>query len=193
MYQYIEKARFLSKKLLIINAGEVMVILLSDRKNKCENEIIEILQKYGAQHISDKFVGQGQTNFTILSIYKKCKLNINDGIAVFLDQNDRFNQQEIPLGVIGICEEENLSALKIFKNNKVATVCCGMGSKNTITLSSIGSDYLYTCLQRSLQNTKGSIIEQGEFKIKLTKNYLPFSVMASAAILLLCGKTPYEF
>ncbi len=170
-----------------------MVLLLSDRKNKSENEIIEILQKYGARYISDKFVSSGQDNFTILSIYKKCKLNIDKGIVVFLDQSGRFKNQEIPLGVIGICEENNYPALEILKENKLATICCGMGSKNSITLSSIRSDCLYTCLQRSLQNPSGKIIEQGEFKIKLTKNYLPFSVMASAAILLLMGITPFEF
>lgn len=170
-----------------------MVLLLSDRKNKCENEIIEILQKYGAQHISDKFVGDGKCDFTILSIYKKCELKIDKGIAVFLDNKDRFTNQKIPVGIVGICEEDNLSALEILKQNKIATVCCGMGSKNSLTLSSIGSDYLYTCLQRSLQNSSGEIIEQGEFKIRLTKSYLPFSVMASAAVLLLEGITPLEF
>jgi hypothetical protein len=33
-----------------------VVILLSERKNKCENEIIKILKKYGADHISDKHI-----------------------------------------------------------------------------------------------------------------------------------------
>ena len=68
-----------------------------------------------------------------------------------------------------------------------------MGSKNSITLSSIGSDNLFTCLQRGLQSSNGELIEQGEFKINLTKNYHPFSVMASTAILLLEGKTPLTF
>ncbi|MBO5089319.1 MAG: hypothetical protein J6C27_00190 [Clostridia bacterium] len=171
----------------------MMVLLLSNRKNKCENEIIEILQKYGAQYISDKYVSNDKGDFTILSIYKKCELKINKGIAVFLDNKCRFSDQKIPVGIIGICEEENFSALEILKNNKIATVCCGMGNKNSITLSSVGNDALFTCLQRSLQNSDGEIIEQGEYKIKLTKSYLPFSVMASAAILLLKGITPYEF
>ncbi len=170
-----------------------MVILLSNRKNKNEKEIIEILTKYGAKHISDRFIGEGNTEFTILSIYKISELKINKGVVVFLDDTPRFNDQKIPLGLIGICEENNLTALENLKKNKIAAVCCGIGSKNSITLSSIGSDSLFTCLQRSLQNCNGEIIEQAEFKIKLTKSYLPFSVMASTAILLLKGITPCEF
>lgn len=170
-----------------------MVILLSDRRNKCENEIIEILQKYGAQCISDKYIKDGESDFTILSFYKNSNIQINKGIAVFLDRGERFKNQILPLGVIGICEDNNYSALDILKRNKVEVISCGMGNKNSITLSSIGSDNLFACLQRGFRNSSGEIIEQGEFKIKLSKSYHPFSVMASAAILLLEGKTPVCF
>lgn len=170
-----------------------MVILLSDRRNKCEAEIIEILKKYGARCISDKYVIDGKTGLTILSLYKKSDIQINKGVVVFLDNSARFEKQKLPVGIVGICEENNQSALNVLKRNKIEAVCCGMGSKNSITLSSIGSDQLFTCLQRGLQNSNGEIIEQGEFKIKLTKNYKPFSVMASTAILLLEGIIPISF
>lgn len=170
-----------------------MVILLSDRKSKCEKEIIEILTKYGAKHISDKHIGDGNSDFTILSIYKRSELNLKKGIIVFIDNGARFKDQIIPLGLIGICEENNLAGLNVLKDNKLETVCCGIGNKNSITLSSIGSVNLFACLQRSLHNFDGKTIEQGEFKIKLSKQYQPFSVMASTAILLLKGITPDEF
>ena len=170
-----------------------MVILLSDRKNKCEKEIIEILTKYGAQHISDRFIGADDGAFTILSVYKKSVFEIKKGIVVFLDSSSRFEEQTLPIGLVGICEEKNLKALETFKKNKIEVISCGINNKNSITLSSFGSNNLFTCLQRSLQNQNGSIIEQGEFKIELTKPYLPFSVMASAAILLLEGKKPLNF
>ena len=170
-----------------------MVILLSDRRNKCEAEIIEILKKYGARCISDKYVIDGKTGLTILSLYKNSDIQIDKGVVVFLDNGARFIKQKLPVGIVGICEENNQSALDILKRNKIEAVCCGMGSKNSITLSSIGSNQLFTCLQRGLQSSSGEIIEQGEFKIKLTKNYKPFSVMASTAILLLEGITPISF
>ena len=149
-----------------------MVILLSDRKSKYEKEIIEILKKYGGQHISDKFIGGGDSKFTILSIYKKSEWQISKGIVVFLDEGERFINQEIPLGFVGVCDEENRQALSIFKKNRIAAICCGLGSKNSVTLSSLGDDALFACLQRNIQNYDGEIIEQAEFKIKLTKNFL---------------------
>ena len=117
-----------------------MVILFSNRKNKCENEIIEILSKYGAGHLSDKHITESNDNFTILSIYKKSELSLKKGIIVFIDSGERFIKQEIPLGFIGICEDNNLNALTNFKTNKIEAICCGMNNKNTITLSSIGND-----------------------------------------------------
>ncbi len=170
-----------------------MVLLLSDRKNKCENEIIEILSKYGGQHISDKFIGTDSGKFTILSLYKKSTVNLSKGIAVFLDEGKRFINQELPLGIIGICEETNKTALEIFKNNGIAVICCGLSSKNSITLSSMGDQQLFATLQRSIQNYDGKIIDPCEIKIKFSKNYQPFSIMASAAILLLSNITPQEF
>ena len=68
-----------------------------------------------------------------------------------------------------------------------------MNSKNTITLSSFGDKSLLATLQRSIIDRNGLEIEPSEFKIKLKKNYNPFSVMASCAILLLCGIKPDKF
>ncbi len=170
-----------------------MVILFSDRNSKCEAEIKEILTKHGGQFISDKFIGDGNKDFTILSVYKNSNLEIEKGIAVFLDYKERFKSQVLPKGIIGICENENRTALEIFKRNKIAVICCGLSNKNSITLSSIGNEQLFASLQRSVQNLNGEIIDPCEIKIKLTRDYLPFSVMASAAILILKGIVPKEF
>ncbi len=170
-----------------------MVLLLSDRKSKCEKEIIEILKKYGGRHISDKFIDENNGCFTILSLYKKSEIDLSKGVAVYIDKNKRFLRQRLPIGIIGICEDDNRIALETFKNNGNAVICCGLSSKNSVTLSSIGSQQLFTSLQRSIQNVEGEIIDPCEIKIKLTKNYQAFSVMASTAILLLMNITPKEF
>ena len=68
-----------------------------------------------------------------------------------------------------------------------------MNSKNTITLSSIIDNELLASLQRSIYDINGKKLEPAEFKIKLNKNYSPFSVMASLAVLLLKGIIPKEF
>ncbi len=170
-----------------------MVILFSGRKSKAEKEIIEILTKYGGNYISDKFVSENDGNFTIISVYKKCEIKLKKGIAVFLDDTDRFLNQNLPIGIIGICEETNQKALEIFKQNNVAVISCGIGAKNTVTLSSFNSDNLLASLQRTLTDNSGNEIDPCEFKIKLTKEYSPFSIMSSIAVLLINGILPFEF
>ena len=169
-----------------------MVILFSDRKNKTEKEIIEILKNYGADYISDKKIHKGNGKITIISEYKITDLNIEKGIAVYIDETQRFIGQKFPMGIIGICEDCNKEALKNFSYNKIPVITCGMSAKNTITLSSINSDTLLATLQRNITVINGNEIYPEEFKIKTKKNYLPFSVMASIAILLLNDITPYE-
>ena len=79
-----------------------MVILFSGRKSAVEREIIEILCKYGANYISDKAVSAGDGGFTIISEYKKTDINLKNGIAVFIDDTDRFENQVFPDGITGI-------------------------------------------------------------------------------------------
>ena len=169
-----------------------MVILFSDRKTKTEKEIIEILKAYEADYISDKNIHKGGGKLTIISEYKVIDLKIENGIAVFISETDRFKGQKLPRGVIGICEDCNKTALKILSDSKIPVITCGMNSKNTVTLSSINSDTLLATLQRSFTDKNGKEICPEEFKIKQKKNYHPFSVMVSIAVLLLNGITPYE-
>ena len=110
-----------------------MVVLLTNRKSKYEKEIIEILKNYGANHISDKFITENKNNFTIISVYKKTDITLNRGIAVFTEKSNRLKHQSLPIGVIGICEDNNEIGLETFKINHNAVLTCGPGNKNTIT------------------------------------------------------------
>lgn len=170
-----------------------MVILFSGRKSAVEREIIEILCKYGANYISDKAVSAGDGGFTIISEYKKTDINLKNGIAVFIDDTDRFENQVFPDGITGICEDKNITALGIFKASGIPVISCGMSAKNTVTLSSLSSGSLLASLQRTVTDLSGGEVEPGEFKIRLTKPYTHFAVMASAAVLLLSGIVPDVF
>lgn len=170
-----------------------MVILFSGRKNSCEKEIIEILTGYGANYISDSKVIDDGGNFTLISEYKKSELKIKEGIAVFIDNTNRFDGQILPCGIIGICEETNIKALEIFQKSNIPVISCGMGAKNTITLSSFNSTTLLASLQRTVTDRSGNPLDPGEFKIILTKDYSPFAVMAATSVLLLNGITPERF
>ncbi len=170
-----------------------MVILLANRKSKCEKEIIKILQKYGGDYISDKVLSENSGNFTIVSIYKKTEIAIDKGIAVFVEKNLRFIDQKFPIGIVGVCEENNHTALETLKKSRNAVITCGINNKNTITLSSIADNTLLATLQRSIYDIKGNLLEPCEFKIKLTEKFSPFAVMSAVAILLYSGITPQEF
>lgn len=167
-----------------------MVILFSGRKSTAEKDIIDILSGYGASYISDKAVISGNGDFTIVSEYKKSEIRIKKGIAVFIDDTDRFDDQIFPDNMIGICEERNITALKAFKKSGIPVISCGMNSKNTVTLSSMNSNTLLATLQRSLTDRSGNNIYPTEFKIRLKKSRTPFAIMASVAVLLLNGITP---
>lgn len=170
-----------------------MVILLSNRKSKREKEIVKILKKYGGNFISDKILSENGGKFTIISIYKKTEISLDKGIAVFVEKNIRFKEQKLPIGIVGICEENDKTALEIFKKSHNAVITCGINNKNTVTLSSISEDTLFATLQRSVYDINGNLLEPCELKIKLTENFSPFSVICSVIILLYHGIIPEEF
>lgn len=165
-----------------------MVILFSKRKSPIQKEIAEILYKFGGDLISDKSVRLSQGEFTVLSVTKPYELDLKEAVVIICDENEKFEKQVLPKGVIGICEAENETALKLLKRNSVAAITCGSGSKNTITIASISSEAAIITLQRTLFDLKGKKIEPADFKIKPPKNCSPFSVMAAVTAMLLCGK-----
>ena len=170
-----------------------MVIIFSGRNSETESQIIDILCKHGGDYISDKAVCKNKGLFTVVSEYKKTDLKLKKGIALVLDDTERFKGQSFPLGIIGICEESNKKALQIFQNSAIPVISCGMSSKNTITASSLDSEYMLATLMRTITDINSNDIEAGEYHINLSKNYSPLSVMASVAVLLLLGITPKDF
>ena len=170
-----------------------MVVIFSSRKNKTEKEIIEILTNHGGDYISDKKVFTSSGKFTVISEYKKADIKIDSGVAIIPDETNRFYEQTFNKGLIGICENSNKPALTVFEKNKIPIISCGNNSKNTITLSSINDDNILLSLQRTITSLSGFEISPCELNIKLTKKYTPFSVMASAAVLLLHSIEPKQF
>lgn len=170
-----------------------MVLLFSERKSRTEKEIIDILKAHGGDYISDNAVQSTDGLFTVVSEYKKTDIKIKKGIAIFCDGSERFKNQSFPSGITGICEDSNLEALELFRQSGIPVISCGINSKNTVTLSSINGKALLATLQRTVTDSRGSEIEPAEFKIKLNKDYTPFSVMACVAVLLVKGIVPREF
>ncbi len=169
-----------------------MVILLSERKSKTAKEISEILASYNADFINDKTVIKIGGPFCVVNIFKPCEIKLSKGIAVICDNSKRFKNQALPINIIGVCEDNNQNAVEIFHKNRVAVISCGINSKNTVTFSSLTENFFVLSLQRSFYSKDGKKQEPTELKIKLKRKYEPFSILASATILLYFGITPTE-
>ena len=146
-----------------------MVILFSNRKNKLEKEIIEILSAFGGDFISDKVVTSKGGFFTVTACYKKTELNITKGVALILDDTEKYENQVFPKEMIGICEDRNQMALKIFKKNGLPVITCGSNPKNTLTLSSIDFNNYIITLQREVSGINGKTICPADYKVILQK------------------------
>ena len=59
-----------------------MVLLISERKNKCAAEVSEILINHGANHISDKSICENGGKFTFINLYKKSEILASKIIVV---------------------------------------------------------------------------------------------------------------
>lgn len=170
-----------------------MVILFCQNENGVAKEIAEILTSHGADHITDSVIEQKNGRFTVLTKTRKTELKLTNAIAVFCSESKKFKNQAFPKGVIGICEETDRTALEILARSDTPVITCGMNQKNTVTLSSLNGNIWLAALQRNLNDLNGKKILPCEFKIKLKKQYNPFSVLAAAVILLLNGIKPCEF
>lgn len=170
-----------------------MVILFSNRKNKTEKDIIKILTACGADIISDKSVTATGGFFTVNICYKLADLNIKKGIALILDDTEKFINQKLPIGVIGICEDSNKNALKIFEDNTTPVITYGNSQKNTLTISSISENNYVITLQRTIIDIFGKRIYPTDFKLNLKHKYSNQAILCSVAILLLNGTEPTEF
>lgn len=179
--------------IIISEWGKIpMVIMFCESKSKIAKEIAEILTSYGADHITDSKVEQNTGRFILISKTKPCKLGLNNAAIIFCTKSDKFKNQMLPKGVIGICDEDDRTALKILSQSNIPVITCGMNQKNTVTLSSLNENIWHISLQRNIQGINAVKIIPSEFKIKLKKQYNPFSILAAVTALLINGIKPYE-
>ncbi len=164
-----------------------MVLLFSNRKSKLEKEIIEILTARGADLITDKSVAATGGYFTVIVSYKNFEINVNKGIVVILDDTLKFDNLVLPTGIIGICEENNFGALKIFEGNTTTVLTCGYNVKNTLTISSVRDNGYTVSLQREINDIKGNRVLPQDFTLEFAKKYSTQAVLISAAVLCLVG------
>ena len=167
-------------------------------KDLCEQEIREIVDEHlktipDGAHKEIAFFGGSFTGIDMELQRKYLSVAyeyIKKGVVIFCDDTERFAAQVLPKTVFGVCEEDSAAALMVFKNSGVAVISCGLGSKNTVTVSSISKNQMLIAFQRSFINIKGEVIEPREYRINLNKSYNTYSVLAAATALILNSIIP---
>ncbi len=91
--------------------------------------------------------------------------------------------ENTPYLIINSDLEKNLELLE---NVKATVITYGFNSKATITASSVEEDEILLCIQRTIEDKNGNVIEPEEIKIQLCENVN--CTMAVAGCLLLYGK-----
>ncbi|MBR2021134.1 MAG: hypothetical protein IJ939_01740, partial [Clostridia bacterium] len=56
----------------------------------------------------------------VLSLLEGDARLTKENIAVMLDNTNKFAKQNLPYGIIGICEDTNINALEIFYKNNIS-------------------------------------------------------------------------
>ena len=164
-----------------------MIIVLSDKKTDFEDSFTKILHGCKAAIISDSEVTEGISPLCVVSRHKTSKITMNKGAVVLGECLWNFKNQHLPSSIIGICSENNLTGLKLLKSNNLPIITCGMGRKNTLTVSSNEKDSALLCLQRSITDINGNTVEPCEIKVLKKSPYNCYSLLAATAVMLIYG------
>ena len=84
----------------------------------------------------------------------------------------------------------NLQCVGELENNETNVITYGLNQKAAITMSSIKSENILICVQKSFKNYYGKIVEEQEVNVEITKNNLKkiINSMAIFTILTIFGE-----
>ncbi|MDL2233244.1 hypothetical protein LJC63_06655 [Ruminococcaceae bacterium OttesenSCG-928-L11] len=88
---------------------------------------------------------------------------------------------------VAIVDSANAAAVDHVAALQLPAITCGLSARDTITLSSIGSERAMINLQRAFHCIGGARVDPLETPVAITDAMDPYAVMASAAVCLLCG------
>lgn len=84
--------------------------------------------------------------------------------------------------ILNVDRKDNVEILKDLNLNLITY---GLGSKCTITASSMEEENILICLQRSLKNSEGIVLEPQEFAFKIEPQEDHYAIMEYASLSLL--------
>ena len=121
---------------------------------------------------------------------KNCPPVGNDSVIVVYKQPQPAVFQPQGFGAaVAIVDSGNEALLEHVSDTRLPAITCGLRSRDTITLSSMAKKSAVIDLRRSVSCLDGSTVEPQEIPLRHQKTSDNFLLMATAAILILCGKT----
>ena len=137
-----------------------------------------------------RFYDCGKTpELLLVETDRKLQCNFQDGIIL-------FKRMSVPVEVdrcfCAIAASDNIQALQALKNANCRVITCGMSIRDTLTLSSAGERATAVSLQRGIHTLSGVVEESRELLLRLRRARPPYTVLAAAALLLLCGRAEEE-
>jgi hypothetical protein len=167
----------------------------NEKDNEIKNTLLGTIRALGlsALHITNKSIAMippssKQPDYLILDNSSMEYIQLSKGIVIF-KQGISFYQSglNLPKEFFAIVDPENDDAVLMLKRSCMQTITCGLSQKDTFNFSSIGQEKAVVCLQRSIQNLNGEIIEPCELPIKLNSEQSKYALLSSVAVLVLSG------
>ena len=135
-----------------------------------------------------------KTSFEVININKKSIENIKnikfETIVINDEIKELLNNSKYLEEIIKKAKYLIMDFLSFFVNNTTNIITYGLNKKATITISSIKSENILICVQKSFKDSKNKNIEEQEFKIEMKKNNLKkiCNSLAIFAILTIYGE-----
>lgn len=142
--------------------------IITSRKNE------EILKKslncsMKEAHINANIIAINDTNINNMKHVKFHTIVMQEENSVVINKQKILKEMLVQTKYL-ILNSDKYSNLELINQLKLTVITYGLNLKSTVTASSIEKDKVCLCIQRSIENEKGQIIEPNEISIKSNNN-----------------------
>ncbi|MDR1565070.1 MAG: hypothetical protein LBS74_08950 [Oscillospiraceae bacterium] len=113
------------------------------------------------------------------------RIDDTDTILIFKRNFESAESITFSPSCIAVLEESNYSAIALMLKKPNVAICCGMSSRNSLSLASNDIGSAVVSLQRELTSFKGTTIDVGDIPVNVTRLEDQYTLMAVTAVLLL--------
>ena len=152
-----------------------------------------ISAKAGVEYISFeglKPLGNQPSSYIVFDTDQTVFSEHSKTILIFKKQFDYSKKLHLQKDSIIIFEGSNSRAINYIGKSNCNTLCCGVHSKDTISLSANTDNRSCISIQREITTISGNIIEPMELAVNHLYPEEPYTLLATCAALLVCDIKP---